>query len=104
MPYRLFTTHWNMDTFIVWAIIILFYAPLHYLMPMLIVFFRNADDAELLRKRLIATAIDCSISMTFAFGLVIFLAGKDMFISMVVLLFSMFTPYVRLLLRKPQTV
>ena len=93
-----------MDTVIVWGIIALFYAPLHYLVPMLVVFFRNADDAGLRRKRLITTAIDCSISMTLGFALVIFLAEKDMLTAMIVLLLSMFTPYVRLLLRNPRPI
>ena len=93
-----------MDSIIVWIIIALFYAPLHYLLPMLIVFFRNTEDSELRKQRLIATAIDCSISMVTAFAIVIYLAGQDMFLAMVILLISMFTPYIRLMLRKSPAV
>jgi len=93
-----------MDSIIVWAIIALFYAPLHYLLPMLIVFFRNTDDAELRKQRLVATAIDCTISMVAAFAIVIYLSSQNMLMAMVVLLISMFTPYVRLVLRRSTAV
>ena len=100
-PTKIETT---MDNFIVWAIIALFYAPLHYLVPMLIVFFRNVDDEQLRKKRLIATAIDCTISMSLGFALVIFLAEQNLQTAMIILLLSMFTPYIRLFLRKQRTV
>ena len=92
-----------MDNFIVWVIIALFYAPLHYLVPMLIVFFRNVEDEEQRKKRLIATAIDCTISMSLAFALVIFMAEQNIQTAMIILLISVFTPYIRLLLRKQRT-
>lgn len=93
----------TMDTLIVWAIIALFYAPLHYLVPMLIVFLRHADDPVQRRAQLIATAIDCTFSMAIAFSLVIFLLGEEMSLVMLVLLVSLFVPYVRLLFnRRPR--
>jgi hypothetical protein len=89
-----------MDDLIVWLIIALFYAPLHYLLPLLIVFVRNSENPGLRKQRLLATAIDCSLSMGIAFALVIYLAGDAMFKAMLVLLVSMFVPYLRLVLRK----
>ncbi|OGT91123.1 MAG: hypothetical protein A2286_04395 [Gammaproteobacteria bacterium RIFOXYA12_FULL_61_12] len=92
-----------MDTFVVWAIIALFYAPLHFLPPALIVFFRHAGEPGLRRERLIATALDCTFSMAAAFGLVVSLAGQDISVAMLVLLVSMFTPYIRLFLLRPRS-
>lgn len=87
-----------MENLIVWLIIALFYAPLHYLLPLLIVIFRYSDAPALRRKRLITTAIDCSLSMAIAFVLAIYLAGEQMLGAMLLLLCAMFTPYLRLFL------
>ncbi len=92
-----------MDTVIVWIIIVLFYAPLHYLAPLLVVFLRDADQDESRRKDLTTTAIDCTLSMVIAFALVIALADRNMQTAMLILLGSMFLPYLRLLLTRRPT-
>jgi len=86
---------------VAWAIIALFYAPLHYLLPLLIVFFRNADDPALRRRRLKASAIDCTLSMAIAFALVLFVVERAMLPAMTILLLSLLFPYLRLLMRLP---
>jgi hypothetical protein len=86
-----------METLIVWLIIALFYAPLHYLLPLLVVFFRYSDVPAVRRTRLLATAIDCSLSMAIAFVLAITLVGEEMSSAMLLLLGFMFVPYLRLL-------
>jgi hypothetical protein len=91
-----------MDTLIVWAIIALFYAPLHYLLPLLLVFFRYSDNEALRNQRLKTTAIDCTLSMVVSFTLVIFLAQEQLMTAMFILLGSMSLPYLRLLLRTQQ--
>ena len=85
-----------MDTTIVWLIIALFYAPLHYLLPLLVVVMTGREEGEARRRRLVATAIDCTLSMVIAFTVVIWLATDRLQLAMVVLLLSMAIPYLRI--------
>lgn len=84
-----------MDTFIVWLIIIAFYAPLHYLLPVLILFITGTETDEV-RKGLIRRAlIDATLSMIAAFAVVIYLAGQElMSAAMLILFLSMLYPFV----------
>jgi len=86
---------------IVWIIIIAFYAPLHYLLPVLILFI-TGNEPEDVRKRLIRGAvIDSTGSMVIAFAVVIALVNSgQMFLAMLILLASMFYPFVRILLHR----
>jgi len=86
-----------MDDFIVWLIIALFYAPLHYLGPILLVAMRT-DEAQR-RGAMIKTIMDCSVSMLLSFGLVVWLASDYLLLAMILLLCSMFVPYVRIFLQ-----
>lgn len=85
-----------MDTTIVWLIIALFYAPLHYLLPLLVVVMTGREEGEARKRRLVATAIDCTLSMVIAFAVVIWLAADRLQLAMLVLLLSMATPYLRI--------
>jgi hypothetical protein len=85
-----------MDATVVWMIVALFYAPLHYLLPMLVVVMTGSEEGEARKRRLVATAIDCTLSMLIAFVVVIWLAGDRLQIAMFVLLLSMATPYLRI--------
>ena len=86
-----------MDDAIVWIIIIAFYAPLHYLLPVLILFI-TGNEPEDQRKRLIKGALfDSTLSMVLAFGIVIALVNTGWIsIGMLVLLISMFYPFLRI--------
>ena len=86
-----------MDTVIVWIIIIAFYAPLHFLLPVLILFI-TGNETEEVRKRLIRKALmDSALSLVAAFAVAIVLVMQDlMFIAMLVLLVSMFIPFIRI--------
>lgn len=85
-----------MDATVVWLIVALFYAPLHYLLPVLVVLMTGSEEGEARRRRLIATAIDCTASMLLAFAVVIWLAGDRLQVAMLVLLLSMAAPYLRI--------
>lgn len=82
-----------MDDVIVWIIIIAFYAPLHYLPPVLMTLFRASADnrAQLLR----GTVIDCTLSMAGAFALVYLVGLDNMLLAMGILLGALFLPYIR---------
>jgi hypothetical protein len=83
-----------MDNLVVWLIIIAFYAPLHYLLPVMVLFItgRESDDV---RKRLMKRAlIDSSLSMVGAFVIVIYLVEQAfMTTAMLILLVSMLYPF-----------
>lgn len=86
-----------MDNAIVWGIIALFYAPLHFLLPVLLVLLRSEERAR--RPALIRTLIDCSLSMAASFALVIWLVSREQITrAMALLLCSMALPYIRILM------
>jgi len=86
-----------MDDAIVWIIIIAFYAPLHYLLPVLFLFV-TGKETEAARKRLIFRAlVDSTWSMIAAFIVIIYLAGRNQLpAAMFVMLLSMGLPFVRI--------
>ncbi len=89
----------NLNDWLVWLIIALFYAPLHFLPPVLIVLL-GSDSGER-RQRLIGTLFDCSASMAFSLATVIWLVARDrLTVAMGILLLSMGLPYIRLLLHR----
>jgi len=84
-----------MDNLIVWLIIIAFYAPLHYLLPVLVLFITGREP-EVVRQRLIRRAIiDSTLSLVGAFAVVIYLAERQMMsTAMLILLLSMLYPFI----------
>ena len=84
-----------MDT-LSWLIVAAFYAPLHYLVPLLVTAFPSPDEQR--TRQLQRTAIDCTLSMGIGFALVLWLAREKLQLAMLILFLSMLLPYVRLLL------
>ncbi|MDJ0832302.1 MAG: hypothetical protein QNJ69_02200 [Gammaproteobacteria bacterium] len=87
-----------MDDITIWIIIIAFYAPLHYMLPVLILFI-TGTESDAVRKTLIRRAlIDSTLSMVLAFILIILLVGSG-FIgwAMLVMLLSMPLPFIRII-------
>ena len=84
-----------MDKLTVWLIIIAFYAPLHYLLPVLVLFITGRESDET-RARLIKRAlIDATLSMIAAFVVVIYLVEQgSMSVAMAILLLSMGYPFI----------
>ena len=83
---------------VIWIIIIAFYAPLHFMLPVLFLFIVG-DETESVRKRLIRRAlIDAAISMLVAFALAILLVNySQIALAMIVLMLSMLAPFMRIL-------
>ncbi len=90
-----------MDDIIVWIIIAAFYAPLHFLLPVLVLFI-TGSESEPVRRRLIRGAlVDSALSMALAFLVVILLVQQGwMTAAMVMLLLSMSAPFVRIWLHR----
>ena len=92
-----------MDNIITWIIIIAFYAPMHFVLPVLILFITGTEE-ETVRKVWIRRAvIDSSLSMLLAFVVAIALVQYGhMSWAMLALLASMPLPIIRVLTRKNQ--
>jgi hypothetical protein len=86
-----------MDDFVVWLIIAAFYAPLHFLLPVLVLFI-TGNETDAVRSRLIRRALlDSALSMAAAFVVVIALVRQGwMSVAMGVLLVSMTLPFLRI--------
>jgi len=83
------------DNLVVWLIIIAFYAPLHYLLPVLVLFIAGTEP-EVTRARLIRRAlIDSTLSMIGAFAVAIYLVEREAIsVAMLVLMLSMLYPFI----------
>lgn len=88
-----------MNGMITWFIIAVFYAPLHFAGPVGVVIVTTA--ASPFRTRLIRyIVLECAASMVIAFMLVIWLVQERLGLAMLILLLSMFVPYLTLYLHK----
>lgn len=87
-----------MNEMTIWIIVIAFYAPLHYMIPILVLFI-TGNESDDVRKQLIHRAlIDSTLSMVLAFTIAIALVNMELMIwAMLVLLISMPTPFFRIL-------
>ncbi len=87
-----------MDDITIWIIIIAFYAPLHYMLPVLILFI-TGTESDAVRRTLIRRAlIDSTLSMVLAFVLIILLVNYGfMAWAMLVMLLSMPMPFIRII-------
>ncbi len=88
-----------MDDYIFWAIIALFYAPLHFTGPIGVVILTTADPLQ--RRALIKwSLIESAVTMIVAFALVITLASQSLGYAMGILFVSLLIPYMLLLVHR----
>ena len=87
-----------MDDPVIWIIIIAFYAPLHFMLPVLFLFIVGGET-EAVRKQLIRRAlIDAALSMVVAFSIAILLVNNSQIgFAMVVLILFMLAPFIRII-------
>ena len=85
---------------IAWVIALGFYAPFHYLGPLLVSFL-SGNDTPVQRKRLvIRILVDCTLSMLVAFALAIWLFDSDRQLAMLILVVSMCIPYLHIVVMR----
>ena len=82
-----------MDNLIVWIIIAGFYAPLHFIPPLMLVVFKTAPENRAFCMKW--SIIDCSASMLLAFGLVFYFGADNILQAMIILLIALLLPYIR---------
>lgn len=86
-----------MDDIVVWIIIMAFYAPLHFLLPVLFLFVTGKESDAIRRQMIRKCLLDAAWSMAFAFVIVIALATQGFLsVAMLVLLVSMTMPFIRI--------
>ena len=87
-----------MDDPVIWIIIIAFYAPLHFMLPVLFLFIVG-HETEAVRKQLIRSAlIDAALSMAVAFAFAMMLVNYNQIaFAMVILMLFMLVPFVRII-------
>jgi hypothetical protein len=86
-----------MDDIVVWIIIAAFYAPLHYLLPVLILFITGREPEQARRGMIRRALIDSTLSMAVAFAVVIVLVQQGWIsLAMLILLLSMGIPFIRI--------
>ena len=83
---------------VIWIIIIAFYAPLHFMLPVLFLFIVG-HESETDRKQLIRNAlVDAALSMVVAFVLAIMLVYyEQVALAMVTLILFMLVPFMRII-------
>ena len=87
-----------MEDPIIWIIIIAFYAPLHFMLPVLFLFIVG-HESEAARKQLFRHAmIDAALSMIVAFALAIVLViYEQIALAMIILVLTMAVPFIRII-------
>jgi hypothetical protein len=86
-----------MDNLVTWLIIIAFYAPLHFLLPVLFLFITGTESEEVRKGLMRRALLDSTLSMVGAFAIVIYLVGQEMMsAAMLILLLSMLYPFIRI--------
>ena len=81
---------------IAWIIAVAFYAPFHYLGPLLVSFLTGTETSPERKRLIIVILIDCTLSMLVAFFLAYWLYKSSLQIAMLMLLLSMCIPYLHI--------
>jgi hypothetical protein len=93
-----------MSDAIVWIVAFAFYAPFHYLGPLLVSFLSGTETQSQRKRLIINIIIDCTLSMLIAFAWAFWLYKIDIQIAMLVLIVSMCIPYLHIgIIRKYRT-
>ncbi len=87
-----------MSDLVIWIIVIAFYAPLHFMLPVLFLFITGREP-ESVRKQLIRGVLrDAVFSMVLAIALAVLLVNFGWIMpAMLVLMLSMGLPFLRIL-------
>jgi len=87
-----------MSDLVIWIIVIAFYAPLHFMLPVLFLFI-TGKEPETVRRQLIRSVLrDALFSMVVAIALAVILVRMGWIMpAMLVLMLSMSLPFLRIL-------
>jgi hypothetical protein len=86
-----------MSDLVIWIIVIAFYAPLHFMLPVLFLFITGKESEELRRQLIRSVLRDALTSMVLAIGLAVLLVQLGwMMPAMLILMLSMTLPFLRI--------
>jgi hypothetical protein len=89
------------DDTIIWIIILAFYAPLHFMLPVLFLLIVGEETDAVRKQRIRRALFDAALSMAVAFALAILLVNNSHIgLAMVVLILFMLAPFIRILTYK----
>ncbi|NNJ72262.1 MAG: hypothetical protein HKP09_03670 [Enterobacterales bacterium] len=90
-----------MDNIIVWLIIISFYTPLHFGLPVLVLVLSGDDSFVEQKPKIKSSLLDSLISLVIAFSVAILLVVNDyMTWAMLCLLIAIAFPVIRIFIRR----
>lgn len=89
-----------MSDTLVWIIALGFYAPFHYLGPLLVSFLTGHETRFQRRQLIIKVLIDCSVTLIVGFALAIWLFKREPTLAMLVLVVSMCLPYLHIVIAR----
>jgi hypothetical protein len=81
---------------IAWIIAIAFYAPFHYLGPLLVSFLTGRETPPHCKRLIISMLIDCTLSMLIVFVAAYWLFKSDLQLAMLILFGSICIPYLHI--------
>lgn len=92
-----------MSDTLAWIIALGFYAPFHYLGPLLVGYLTGQETPLQRRRLLIRLLIDCSVTLIVGFALAIWLFNRELTLAMLVLVVSMCLPYLHIIITRKVT-
>jgi hypothetical protein len=85
-----------MSDTLVWIIALMFYAPIHFLGPVLVILLTGPGEIAANRQLLGRVLIDCTFSMLLAFSLAVLIFDNSPQYAAVILLLAMLVPYIHI--------
>ena len=78
---------------VTWLVLVLFYAPLHFMVPVLMAWLTGTETGRDRRHLLRTVVADCTLSMVLAFSAALWLVERSPLSAMAVLMAALFSPY-----------
>jgi len=86
-----------MSDLVIWIIVVAFYAPLHFMLPVVFLFITGRESEELRRQLIRSVVRDAFLSMVVAVALAVLLVQLGWILpAMLLLMLSMAMPFLRI--------
>ncbi len=86
-----------MSNLVIWIIVVAFYAPLHFMLPVVFLFITGRESEELRRQLIRSVVRDAFLSMVVAVALAVLLVQLGWILpAMLLLMLSMAMPFLRI--------
>lgn len=86
-----------MSDLVIWIVVVAFYAPLHFMLPVVFLFITGRESEELRRQLIRSVVRDAFLSMVVAVALAVLLVQLGWILpAMLLLMLSMAMPFLRI--------